>query len=622
MGYIMPQTMNLQTCFQKHYSLPFFQREYRWEAKHFLEMLNDIQGAFVDCYESSHGRTAVADYAPYFLGSIITSAEAAGKKPLIDGQQRLTSAFVILAYIGRVLKDNNTQNVPDLLACISSVNFGKRDYSLEFSETRRKLFDAYLDLAVTRKTALQHAEEIDDLDSGDKRILEALRLMGAELNEVVVEKIEFFVDYLISRVTLIDISVSSEAEAHRVFVTMNDRGLRLGPIDLLKGRVLSKISDDVLISECHKTWVQIIAELKAIDAEEESLFFRNLFRAQWATTIRGKAKGDAPGDFDLIGDAYHRWFEDNTARLGISNADDYVRFVNVTLRWYANVYLFIKQSELSINSGFEHIYYNASRKFTLQPMVLMAVTDPKDSETEWKNKVKTASRLIDVILTMRSIDGKDNNYDNLRDISFALCKELRGKANGEFDELVKAEWARHTPSLANLKNVTYTYTDRTEVLHILSRIACFLEQAFELTTAVGYPMYWDRIRGARTFDVEHIFCEKFDPAKLPTAHGFADEKDYSISRNRIGALLLLPRSRNRSLQAKPYSEKLGAYATENVLAQTLVDGFYISNPKVRKFVDEHPGFSLRAITEFSKSDIDLRAATYTSIASKIWGYGV
>ena len=43
--------------------------------------------------------------------------------------------------------------------------------------------------------------------------------------------------------------------------------------------------------------------LRALGAEEDSLFFRNLFRAKWADTMRGKAKGDQAGDFDIIGEA-------------------------------------------------------------------------------------------------------------------------------------------------------------------------------------------------------------------------------------------------------------------------------------------------------------------------------
>ncbi|MEM7924156.1 DUF262 domain-containing protein, partial [Morganella morganii] len=110
MAYITPSTLSLKICFQSKYSLPYFQRDYKWESRHFLEMLNDIQNAFLLAYEPSHGRSNVSDYLPYFLGSIITSTETNGKKPLIDGQQRITSIFILLIFLERYIKDNNISN--------------------------------------------------------------------------------------------------------------------------------------------------------------------------------------------------------------------------------------------------------------------------------------------------------------------------------------------------------------------------------------------------------------------------------------------------------------------------------------------------------------------------------
>ena len=123
MAYINPQTQSLKVCFQTHYSLPYFQREYKWESRHFEELLNDIQRAFLQNFDTTHGRKEVAAYSPYFLGSIITSAEKEGKKPLIDGQQRLTSTFVLLAYLERYRRDNNVDNALELSTLLGSVSF-------------------------------------------------------------------------------------------------------------------------------------------------------------------------------------------------------------------------------------------------------------------------------------------------------------------------------------------------------------------------------------------------------------------------------------------------------------------------------------------------------------------
>ncbi len=61
MAYVNPSTQSLKTCFQSHYSLPYFQREYKWESRHFAELLDDIQAAFILNYDPTHGRREVAD---------------------------------------------------------------------------------------------------------------------------------------------------------------------------------------------------------------------------------------------------------------------------------------------------------------------------------------------------------------------------------------------------------------------------------------------------------------------------------------------------------------------------------------------------------------------------------
>lgn len=618
MAYVNPSTQSLKTCFQSHYSLPYFQREYKWETRHFAELLNDIQSAFLLNYDPSHGRKEVADYAPYFLGSIITSAEQGGKKPLIDGQQRLTSTFLILAYLERYRKDHAVPNALNLSTYLGSVNFGAMDYAIEFSGSRRSIFDRYLDTTKSVVQAFDDAEDVPDLDDGDRRLLEALRATDSLLNANVKAAIAYFIDYVVERVLLIDISVNTESEAHRVFVTMNDRGLRLGPIDLLKGQILSKIPNAADSKFCHEIWVQTINKLRALGAEEDSLFFRNLFRAKWAITIRGKAKGDPAGDFDIIGEAYHRWFNENIAKFSVQTTDDYVRFARDDIPRYAEIYAFIKEAETESKPGFECIYYNAVRKFSFQPMILMAVATVADTTNEWQKKIALASRFIDLLLTTRSIEGKENNYDNLKDIAFALVKEIRNKTTTELLDYVRTEWVKYEPIIASLEKLTYTKADKSDLLYVLARIAAELEDSFALTNRVGFSTYWQRDRGRKTFDIEHLLKAAFDPLALPSAHGFLDAKDYTEHRNLIGALALLPRSRNRSLQDKPYREKLVAYATENVLTQTLCEALYQSNPNVATYVQGNPTCALAAVTDFGKSHITERAAMYTAVAKKAW----
>ena len=391
-----------------------------------------------------------------------------------------------------------------------------------------------------------------------------------------------------------------------------------GPIDLLKGQILSKIPVPADAQSCHAAWVQTINRLRAIDPEEDSLFFRNLLRAKWAEKMRGKSKGAPAEDFDIIGEAYHRWFEDNTARLAISTSDDYVRFARDDIPKFAEIYAFIKTAETELKPGFECIYFNAARKFSFQSMILLASTKVSDNTTDWQKKISLVARLIDLVLTTRTIEGKENNYDNLKEISFSLAKDTRDKDYVVLLAQVRTEWIKYTPILPDLAKLRYAKSDRSDILYLLARIACHLEESFALTNRVGFSTYWQRDRGMKTFDIEHLLKDVFDLAALPTTHGFADPKDYGESRNLFGALALLPRSRNRSLQDKPYRDKLAAYGTENVLAQTLCDAFYQNNPNVATFVLANPLIGLGAIPDFSKPDITKRSGVYVAVAQQVW----
>jgi hypothetical protein len=619
LAYVNPSTQSIKTCFQSHYSLPYFQREYKWEPRHFAELINDVQEAFLLAFDPVHQRTQVATYPPYFLGSIITSVETGGKKPLIDGQQRLTSIFLLLAFLERLRRDNQVAAALDLSTLLGSVSFGAMDYSIQFSASRKAIFDAYLNKDTTLNEAIEAAEDVHNLDEGDQRLLDALRNTESLLDSQVKLYIAYFIDYVVERILLIDISVASEAEAHRVFVTMNDRGLRLGPIDLLKGQILSQIPDPADSQVCHASWVTSINTLRDLGAEEDSLFFRTLFRAKWADTIRGKTKGDAPGDFDIIGDAYHRWFEDNLGKLGITNGDDYKRFAKDDLTKYVEIYKFINKAETAPIAGFEAIYYNAVRKFSFQPMILIAATEVSDVTSEWQAKILLVAKLVDVLLTSRTIEGKQNNYENLRDPSFTLAKAVRGKTRVQLEAYVRAEWPKYFSQIPNLAKLAYGSDDKSDLLFLLARFAANLEDEIGLKSKTGFVTFWKRDRGQyKTFDIEHVLREVYDPAALPVNHGFPDEKEYKRQRNLLGGLILLPRSRNRSLQDKPYREKVHAYTNENVLAQTLTAGFYVSHPDVIRFLAANPQITMEEIQDFSKDDINKRTELYVELAKKIW----
>jgi uncharacterized protein with ParB-like and HNH nuclease domain len=79
----------------RRYDIDSFQREYKWQTKQLVELLDDLTGQFLEHYEDGQEQEAVAHYGHYFLGSIILSQKD-GKSFVIDGQQRLTTLTLLL----------------------------------------------------------------------------------------------------------------------------------------------------------------------------------------------------------------------------------------------------------------------------------------------------------------------------------------------------------------------------------------------------------------------------------------------------------------------------------------------------------------------------------------------
>ena len=87
----------------KQYLVPLFQRPYSWERKQWEALWNDL----TELYESDNPR-------PHFMGSIVTMPtssvpEGVTKYLLIDGQQRLTTVFILLSALRDIAKQSEEE---------------------------------------------------------------------------------------------------------------------------------------------------------------------------------------------------------------------------------------------------------------------------------------------------------------------------------------------------------------------------------------------------------------------------------------------------------------------------------------------------------------------------------
>ena len=119
--------------------------------------------------------------------------------------------------------------------------------------------------------------------------------------------------------------------------------------------------------------------------------------------------------------------------------------------------------------------------------------------------------------------------------------------------------------------------------------------------------------GKGRYEVEHIWSNHFDRH----TDEFTSPAEFAESRNRLGDLLLLPKTFNASYGALPYEDKLEHYFGQNLLAKSLHHNCYERHPGFRRFC-ERTEIEFKAHNNFLKADLEERQMLYRKLADEVW----
>jgi len=586
----------------KKYTIHYYQREYRWGKKQIEELIDDLSGEFYEFYDEGHSRDMVEQYGHYYLGSIVFSS---GEKQtaIIDGQQRLTSLTLLLIYLNNLQKNKAAENKVAIDHLIFSDRHGVRSFNIYVDEREKCLNALYTD----NFTNFNTFNELDSVKTIFDRYQDIAEIFPEDLRD---SALPFFIDWLIYNVDLVEISAYTEQDAHKIFVSMNDRGLSLTPTEMLKGFLLSEIKSDKNRSEANDIWKKQILELTAIEAKEDDDFFKNWLRAQYANTIRETKRGAVNEDFDIIGTTFHKWVRENTKEMALLDTRDYEKFVMVYLPKYTTIYKSLKKYSLEFLPDFECVFYNAERNFTLQYQVILSAIAPNDNDDVVKQKIQIVSRYIDQYIAQRNFNFKTLGYNAIKNAMFIVSKKIRRKTVHKLRNILHNELKNMDYDLEGIDNFYLHQQNINTVRHALARITYFIEKESGLNTK--FNDYVDR-KVKNPYDVEHILSEHYEWFQ----EQFRTEKEFQDSRNMFGDLLILPQDKNRSFNDSKYKNKLPMYFGENLLAKSLNQKCYQNNPQFKRFI-ENEKLGFEAIDDFTKDSIQSRQDLYKAICKKIW----
>jgi len=188
-------------------------------------------------------------------------------------------------------------------------------------------------------------------------------------------------------------------------------------------------------------------------------------------------------------------------------------------------------------------------------------------------------------------------------------RDIRGKTAPELATALRERLDAETETFASNDSFRLHGANGRQIHRLLARMTDYVE-----TRSLQASRYAEYVqRGRNGYEIEHIWADH------PERHAdeFAHPSEFQEYRNRIGGLLLLPKSFNASYGDLPYSQKREHYDSQNLLARSLHERAYDHNPGFRRFI-ENSGLPFCSHPEFRKADLDARQVLYQRLAELIW----
>ncbi len=584
------------------YSIDFYQREFKWGKKQVQELIDDLTQNFLEDYEIGHERSEVANYGHYFLGSIIIS-QRNDKEFIIDGQQRLTTLTLLLIFLNN--KQKNLSGKVTVNDLIFSEKYGKKSFNLLIEE-RVPCMEALFNQQNFEKNG--HSESVTNILD---RYSDIESMFPDEIDETA---LPYFLDWLLENVHFVKITAFTDEDAYTIFETMNDRGLSLSPTDMLKGYLLSNITDETKRRHANDLMKSLFQKMLENGQNETSDFFKAWLRSQYADSIRERKRNASPGDFDRQGTEFHRWVRDNDKRrLGLEFSDHFYRFIANDLNFFGELYLKLRDASINLTNPYEDLFHIAQTGFTLQYPVILSPLTTSDSEKVVSQKVRMVAAYLDIFLARRMWNWHSISYSTLQYAMFLLMREIRGKNVDELADFLTNRLDEEPERFITNDSFSLHQMNRPYIHWLLARMTDFIETQSGQSSHILQYLNLAKEKKTEKFEVEHIWANHFERH----TDEFKHPVDFQESRNRIGGLLLLPKSFNASFGDLPYDVKSPHYYGQNLLASSLYERCYVNNPRFIGFYVEK-NLPFEPYAQFTSKELQKRQRLYQEIAESLW----
>ena len=234
----------IREIFNMWYCIPDYQRAYVWDTDQVRDLLDDTISAYRENKE-----------AQYFLGSMVLKINEKSENnvsyteyELLDGQQRITTVFLILACMRDMLTD-----YPQYQNSLAGFVYQAEDAILQQPERMRIIFNIRSDVrdfvnehikplhGTCDSALLKDKMQAKDVNISIRNMANAM-LVAHEFLEENKSDIIGYLSFFLNKVLMIYVATEELQDAFQLFTVLNNRGVKLSSSDILKAENLKELS--------------------------------------------------------------------------------------------------------------------------------------------------------------------------------------------------------------------------------------------------------------------------------------------------------------------------------------------------------------------------------------------
>ena len=431
------------------YTIPLYQRAYSWSDAEIEQLIDDV-------YDAEEGSDK------YYIGSLIVF-ERGNCYEVIDGQQRLTTLMLLLAYLRDSAKDMK----------ITLQNTLSYDCRQRATKTFSRLVDG---------------KNVPD-EECDKALLNGYAIIENKFRST---DINLFMEHL-SKVRIFRIPVPAKTDLNRYFEIMNTRGEQLEQHDVLKASLMSSIIGNERKAAFAKIWEACSDMSGYVQMHFDVKTRERFFGDEWQSMTRdinleeGKATSkDAPSLEQIFAPGFTCDISD-----GQTDKYDSVRFESIIEFPYFLLHVlkvFIQVKNVQFDEGFELRSLIDDKHLTDEFKKVMA-HGSIDGAAIGENLERFSEDFASCLLKCRYLFDKyivKREYANETSDGEWSLKELRASGRGRYKKAcyrntriaVKGEWdttsdARNKKNLMLQSALRISYTS-PKVMHWITYLLAWL----------------------------------------------------------------------------------------------------------------------------------------------------